>query len=74
MDEAYYEELYASMTSLYHLDQNGAVAVGKADLGPLPRTATILLWSLVGVWVLILMYVLYSTVIKKQRKMAHNIH
>ena len=57
VDQAYMENLYSNVTSLYHLDENGALSGQPADLGPLPVTAKILLGALVGVWILILLYV-----------------
>ncbi|MDO4331601.1 MAG: extracellular solute-binding protein [Eubacteriales bacterium] len=60
IDGAYMEKLYSDITSLYRLDQpgsqGGAAVSGKADLGPLPETAVILLSALVGAWALILLY------------------
>lgn len=61
IDEAYMEKLYDDINSLYRLNQsgnrNGVVSSGKTDLGELPRTAVILLASLVTAWVLMLLYV-----------------
>ena len=52
------ETLFADVTSLYRLDQGseGLSSGGKADLGPLPATAVILLTALAGAWILILLY------------------
>ncbi len=67
IDNAYIEDLYNDMISLYRLDQLGSqVFVGKEDLGELPETSVILLSSLVAAWTLILGYVLCQ-VIKKRR-------
>ncbi len=70
IDDAYMDKLYHDITSLYRLDQ-GSVAegktVGKAELGPLPEMAKVLIGSLAGVWVLILGYFAWER-IKKQRK------
>lgn len=60
VDQAYMENLYSNVTSLYHLDENGALSGQPADLGPLPVTAKILLGALVGVWILILLYLAVS--------------
>ncbi len=49
VDEAYMEQLYADVLSLYRLGQQG--------LGPLPKPAVILLVSLAAVWVCILFYI-----------------
>lgn len=51
VDEKYMSDLYDNVTSLYRLDQSAAV--GRADLGALPDAASILLWSLGGIWLLI---------------------
>lgn len=69
IDDAYIETLYSDITSLYRLNQLGsesAVSSGKTDLGPLPKTAVILLSALAGAWVLILLYVAFAA-IKKRR-------
>lgn len=66
VDDAYMDQLYSDMNSLYRLDQigsaGGALASGKADLGKLPGTAVILLSALAGAWVLIILYVLFQWV------------
>lgn len=69
VDDAYMENLFAEMTSLYRLDQieaDDSEAGGKADLGSLPQMSVILLASLAMAWVLILLYVL-SGIIKKRK-------
>ena len=66
IDEAYMQKLFADVTALYRLDQIGASSIGlQKDLGPLPSTATVLLWSLAGAWVAIGAYALVSHVKKK---------
>ena len=69
VDEAYMENLYKDMTSLYRLDQiagvNGREA-GKADLGKLPDTAIYLLSAIAGAWILMALYVLYQWQKKKK--------
>lgn len=65
VDEAFIETLYADTTSLYRLDQGGSSATGKTDLGPLPKTAVVLLVSLAVVWILIILYVILQA--KKQK-------
>ena len=61
VNDAYYEKLFQDTTALYRLDQLGApderVVSGKADLGPLPGTAVVLLAGLALSWGLILLYV-----------------
>ena len=53
VDDAYMQQLFADTTALYRLDQIEAGSGGKADLGPLPATAVILLCSLAGIWALL---------------------
>ena len=68
VDDAFLEKLYSDTASLYHLDQlggSGGAFADKAALGKLPATSVILLSSLVGVWILILIYVVFDTVRKK---------
>ncbi|MBQ2100809.1 MAG: extracellular solute-binding protein [Lachnospiraceae bacterium] len=55
IDDAYIEKLYQEMNSLYRLDQMGGGEATKKDLGPLPKTAKILLGSLITVWCLLLL-------------------
>lgn len=65
VDEAYIQKLYGDVTSLYRLEQGGGAAAGKEELGPLPKTADILLISLAAVWVLIIVYVIWKFKKKK---------
>jgi multiple sugar transport system substrate-binding protein len=73
VDAAYFEKLYGDVSALYRLDQIGAqsgLAAGGADLGELPETARILLFSLGGVWVLIAIYAAAAAIKKKISKKA----
>ena len=65
VDDAYIEKLYSDITSLYHLDEYGALSQGEQDLGPLPLTARVLLGALAGVWILILLWLIWSKVKKR---------
>lgn len=56
VDDKYFDKLFSDVKSLYRLDQSSAVDSGKADLGPLPDTAVILLSSIAAAWVLIIIY------------------
>ena len=67
IDDAYLDNLFGEMTSLYRLDQISATE-GKADLGPLPKTSKALLIGLVLVWVIMGIYVGCEAVKKKKRK------
>ena len=71
VDDAYMEELYADMVSLYRLDQGGneAAGRGKSELGELPGMAVGLLAGLAVVWILIVLYMLKEQIRKK--KMAN---
>lgn len=72
VDEAYFEKLYSDITALYRLDQlgeeNGSLASGKADLGPLPIEARILIATLAVVWVFIVIYVVLQALKKKRNR------
>ena len=70
IDEAYFEKLYSDITALYRLDQlngqNDSLSSEKAELGPLPTEAKVLLVSLAVVWILIVIYVA-SQALKSKR-------
>lgn len=68
VNDDFIQSLYSDVTSLYHLDQIEASSGGKADLGPLPKTALALLGGLVVTWLLILLYVLTQMWKKRRRK------
>jgi len=65
-DEQYYEKLFADITSLYRLDNDGVVD-GKVKLGEMPAESRILIMALIAVWVLIGLYWLVGF-IKKSKK------
>ena len=65
VDEAFLDELFAEMTSLYRLDQIAA-ADGKITLGELPTGAKALLWTLGLTWVCIGIYVVCDEIKKKK--------
>ena len=68
VDDAYMDKLYDDVISLYRLDQIGGTAVtGKAELGPLPKTAQILLKGLGTAWVLIGAYALWTFAARKKK-------
>ena len=60
VDEAYMQSLFADTISLYRLDQIEGGAGGKAALGPLPVTATVLLYALGGTWLLLALTAIWS--------------
>ncbi|MBQ4354434.1 MAG: extracellular solute-binding protein [Clostridia bacterium] len=67
VDEAYFDELYAEMNSLYRLDQKAQGVTAKTDFGPLPAASVLLLSALGGVWICILAYLAVGLV-KKSKK------
>ena len=66
VDEAYMENLYTDMTSLYRLDQIAVNGDGKKMLGKLPTEAVVLLATLAVVWILMGLYVLKEVIKKKK--------
>jgi multiple sugar transport system substrate-binding protein len=67
VDEAYLQTLYTDTTALYRLDQIGADAGGRAQLGPLPTGAKALLWTLGVVWVGLGVW-FFTDILSKKRK------
>ena len=53
VDDAYCEDQFTKVTSLYHLDQISAETAGSDDLGPLPTASKTLLIVLVVTWILL---------------------
>src|SRR5699024_8981176 len=66
VDEGTIAQLYEDTVDLYHLDQTSATA-GKADLGPLPTTAVVLLAALAVAWAGILACVILRKVRVRRR-------
>ncbi|MBR2765255.1 MAG: carbohydrate ABC transporter substrate-binding protein [Blautia sp.] len=52
VDDAYMDDLFDQMTSLYRLDQLSGENGNREDLGPLPAASKALLITLAAVWVL----------------------
>lgn len=71
VDDAYFATLYEDMRTLYHLDEGGASAAGKKELGELPSTAVALLGGLAAAWVAIIVYV-FIGLRKKFAKIYNN--
>ncbi len=66
VDDAYMDELFRDVSSLYRL---GSTSAGvRKDLGPLPGTAVFLLSALVVVWILLLAYWLFDLLWKRKRE------
>lgn len=68
IDDAYMQTLFDDVTSLYHLNEAGAMSETKADLGPLPGTAVLLLLALALTWAGILLYVLSQRLRERERR------
>ncbi len=67
VNDAYLDELFASMQSRYNLNETGMVGQ-EETLGELPGEARALLITLVVVWAMIGMYALCITIKRKQTK------
>ena len=71
VDDAYIENLYSDISSLYRLDQIGirnSRVSGKDNLGELPKTSVILLSSLAAAWVFIIVYVGWQMAKRKRNQ------
>ena len=72
VDDAYIDNLYLEISSLYRLDQigiqNSRAFSEKNNLGELPQTSVILLVSLAAAWVFIIGYYLYQMLKRKRNQ------
>ena len=69
INDEYFTGLFDDMTSLYRLDQNAdTLGINNDDMGPLPTTSVVLLSTLVVVWVLMILYVVYGWMKKKKEQ------
>ena len=72
VNDAYMENLYSDISSLYRLDQIGVqssrVSAGKGDLGKLPGISVILLSSLAAAWAFIIAYAAYQMLKRKRNE------
>ena len=72
IDDAYMEELYEDVASLYRLNtgvaEGESVGVQKQEFGPLPMEAKVLLWILGTTWLGIFMYILNE---KRKKKLQN---
>ena len=66
VDDAYMDELFRDVSSLYRL--GSAAAAGRKDLGPLPGTAVFLLAALAAVWVLLLAWWILQKLRQEKRE------
>ena len=66
VDDAYMDELFRDVSSLYRL---GSTSAGvRKDLGPLPGTAVFLLTALAVVWILLIAWWILERVRKRKRE------
>lgn len=66
VDDAYIDELYDKVTSLYRLDQFDQVIQTSKELGPLPQSSRWFLTILGCTWILIALFYGYKYVQKKK--------
>ncbi|MDO4620962.1 MAG: extracellular solute-binding protein [Lachnospiraceae bacterium] len=69
-DDAFFENLFSEVTSLYHLDQivPADSTDGKKPLGPLPTASKLLLGTLLAVWIGIICVFLAGKVRGSEKK------
>ncbi len=68
VDDAYFEKLYKDIKALYRLDEKNAMAGGQADLGELPIMSKVLIYTLVGTWCIIIIYVTVDMIKRKKNQ------
>lgn len=71
INEAYMATLFEDASALYRLDQIEVGGGSKADMGPLPETAVLLLCILAVAWVCIGGYCMKEVLKKKKAKETH---
>lgn len=71
VDNAYIDDLYWEVTSLYRLNQIRIVQGDREELGALPEGAVALLVSLAVVWVCMGAYVVYGARKKRKKQKMH---
>ncbi len=69
VDEAYIDNLYKEMNSLYRLDNLDPTNAreGKKDLGELPAMSALLIIGIVSVWIVLAIYTIYSKLKAKKQ-------
>ena len=70
IDDAYFEDLYADMISLYRLDQIRGTGA-KTDLGPLPGTSVWLLVCIGAAWIIMGIYVAWEAIRRRKMRKSH---
>ena len=68
VDDAYLDQLFEEVSSLYHLEEISGDGNGERDLGPLPGTAKALLASLIVVWIFLILYFFWGKFTNKRKK------
>jgi len=69
VDEAYIDNLYKEMNSLYRLDNLNPTNAkeGKKALGELPTASAMLIVAIVSIWVVLAIYTIYSKIKAKKQ-------
>ena len=67
VDDDYFEKMFEDVKSLYRLGQGTAASEGKAELGPLPMTARLLILCLAIAWIFIILYLIMEKLRDKKR-------
>ena len=65
IDDAYMEELFDDVISLYRIGNAETATSGKEELGPMPAASKALLITLALVWAAIIAYAIYGKIKKK---------
>lgn len=70
VNDEFIQNLYSDVSSLYRLDQTGALGDTKPPLGKLPGEAIALICALAGAWILIAAYIILDRVKKYKSSCA----
>ena len=71
VDDAYFDDLFSKVSTLYHLDQTSPAASGvtlNRDLGAMPASSMALLVILVLVWIGIAIYIWKSGLLREKKR------
>lgn len=64
INEEYFEKLYE--TARLNVDKTSTVS--KAELGELPFVSSLLIWTLIGIWLLLFVYIVLNTLKSRKNK------